>query len=115
MRTLPFDPASLTSDPVRMGIKRHSRCSSNTSAGHRFAWRRQVLTSTNMTFKAMQSARAKHTPDDDHDADTRTLPHRQLEMDVWAYNEVRRDPSLLSSPATRGLSCSASCCLRPWV
>ena len=26
--TLPMDPASLTSEPVRMGIKRHSRCSS---------------------------------------------------------------------------------------
>jgi len=37
MRTLPFDPASLTSDPVRMGIKRHSRCSSSMVAGRKFA------------------------------------------------------------------------------
>ena len=43
MRMLPFDPASLTSDPVRMGIKRHSRCSSAAFAGITLAWRLQDL------------------------------------------------------------------------
>ena len=98
MQILPMDPASRTSDPVRMGIKRHSRCLSAMPdgpcacvAGH--DW---ILVDSKAHS---QRAAAKHTPDD-HDTDSRPLlACRQLEMDVWAYNEVRCEPNLPSPRA----------------